>query len=265
MYHLKFTYDSQFHFTTPIVGHYFTVKAIPQSTDRQMIRNLSVSVDDYEFLNSGKDGFGNLTKYGSNSKEHTSFGFHIKGECELYEEQFEAERNPSTFLGIYLPQTQVTMVSNNMEHFFKQCPFYPTESNYQNAFHIMQYIYQAITYCQSATNISTTASEAFELKQGVCQDYAHLMISCLRYFKIPARYVVGMMAGEGYSHAWVEVYDKGYWFGFDPTNNQEVDHQYIKISHGRDYSDCMVIKGLFRGNALQSQDIKVCVEIEGQE
>ena len=114
-----------------------------------------------------------------------------------------------------------------------------------------------------------------DYKTGVCRHYASAATLLYRALGIPARYTEGVMvkavAGKDVvataldAHAWVEVYDKGYWFGFDPTNNQEVDHQYIKISHGRDYSDCMVIKGLFRGNALQSQDIKVCVEIEGQE
>ena len=78
--------------------------------------------------------------------------------------------------------------------------------------------------------------------------------------KIPCRYVTGMMLGEGKSHAWVEVYSDGMWIGMDPTNSQLVDDFYIKIAHGRDYSDCLVNQGIFTGNVTQIQEISVNVE-----
>ena len=77
---------------------------------------------------------------------------------------------------------------------------------------------------------------------------------------IPARYVVGMMLGEGASHAWVEAFCRGYWYGFDPTNNKLVNDEYIKVSYGRDSSDCPVIKGNFYGNGIQTQKEEVSVE-----
>ena len=98
-----------------------------------------------------------------------------------------------------------------------------------------------------------------KLKKGVCQDYAHILIALLRMMRIPARYVVGMMIGEGFSHAWVEMEADGRWYGLDPTNDVLVGENYIKISHGRDYNDCIVNKGVFTGMASQKQDISVIV------
>jgi len=72
-------------------------------------------------------------------------------------------------------------------------------------------------------------------------------------------WVFGQPGGEGYSHAWVEVCAEGRWYGMDPTNDREVDDTYIKISHGRDYQDCIVNRGTFHGNGMQTQQIKVVV------
>ena len=82
----------------------------------------------------------------------------------------------------------------------------------------------------------------------------------LRYLGIPARYVNGLMIGEGYTHAWVEAYLEDGWYGFDPTNNLHIDDYYIKLAHGRDYRDCTVDKGCFLGSAAQKQKIYVNVE-----
>ena len=115
-------------------------------------------------------------------------------------------------------------------------------------------------YISEATDIETTAAEALRLGKGVCQDYAHIMTAVMRYMKIPARYVNGLMIGEGFTHAWVEVYVNGGWYGFDPTNDLHIDEYYIKFAHGRDYGDCTVDKGRFLGNASQKLNIFVNVE-----
>ena len=99
-----------------------------------------------------------------------------------------------------------------------------------------------------------------ELGCGVCQDYSHILISLCHLAGIPARYVVGMLTGEGASHAWVEIYQDEKWYALDPTNNLIVDDEHIKISHGRDYRDCLINQGVFTGCAKQTQEIQVVVE-----
>ena len=95
----------------------------------------------------------------------------------------------------------------------------------------------------------------------MCQDYSHILISLCHMEKIPARYVVGMLEGEGLSHAWVEIYENGMWIGLDPTNDLVVGEQHIKVSSGRDYGDCTINQGIFTGAANQTQTASVVVEV----
>lgn len=71
----------------------------------------------------------------------------------------------------------------------------------------MDVVYHSIRYVQGVTQVTTTAENAAELGMGVCQDYAHIFLALLRKEHVPCRYVVGMMSGEGASHAWVEIFD----------------------------------------------------------
>ena len=77
---------------------------------------------------------------------------------------------------------------------------------------------------------------------------------------IPAKYVTGMLLGEGASHAWTEIYDKERWLALDPTNLLIVDDKHIKISSGRDYNDCVMNQGLFYGKTFQKQEVQVIVK-----
>ena len=94
---------------------------------------------------------------------------------------------------------------------------------------------------------------------GVCQDYAHIFLSLLRLKGIPARYVTGMLRGEGESHAWVELALGEYWYGLDPTNDCVVAGEHVRIACGRDYRDCRISQGVFYGGARQTQQVSVSV------
>lgn len=107
--------------------------------------------------------------------------------------------------------------------------------------------------------MSTSAEEAMEKGAGVCQDYAHIFLSLLRLRGIPARYVTGMLRGEGESHAWVEVALGDFWYGLDPTNDCAVAGEHVRIACGRDYRDCRISQGVFYGGARQSQKVEALV------
>ena len=116
-----------------------------------------------------------------------------------------------------------------------------------------RWVYGRITYRQGATHVSTTAQDAFELGQGVCQDYAHLMIALCRQCGIPARYVSGHLLGEGAMHAWVQVLvpddatdTTRSWLAFDPTHGRRAGMSYLTIAIGRDYGDVSPTRGSFR-------------------
>lgn len=141
---------------------------------------------------------------------------------------------------------------------------------WQAALGIMRYIYGEFRYDPSTTHVHTTMKEALELRRGVCQDFAHVMLGLCRSLKIPARYVSGylyngpadQLKGAQASHAWVEVYIPGHgWRGLDPTNGQQVDARYVKIGAGRDYADIPPLKGTYRGTAERRLKVDVLVTL----
>ena len=117
-----------------------------------------------------------------------------------------------------------------------------------------------MVYQPGSTDVFTTAAKAFELGQGVCQDYAHITLALLREAGIPARYVCGLLSGEGATHAWVEWFDSGVWLALDPTHDRAVEYGCIKIAHGRDSADCPVNRGIFTGRVQQRNSVSIKVE-----
>ena len=129
--------------------------------------------------------------------------------------------------------------------------------------------HQHFIYDPKTTDSKTTASQAFLLGKGVCQDYAHVMIAFLRALKIPARYVSGYFwtddaendLSAGASHAWLEAYLPNYgWLGIDPTHNDLVDERYVSLAIGRDYGDVSPVRGTYRGTSSRNLEVNVSVE-----
>jgi transglutaminase-like putative cysteine protease len=134
---------------------------------------------------------------------------------------------------------------------------------------IMRHVHDSFIYDPLATNVRTPMEEALTLRRGVCQDFAHVMLGLCRCMKIPARYVSGYIFYEGgehglvgsdATHAWCEVYlpETG-WIGLDPTNNQIVSDQYVKVAVGRDYADITPVRGAYRGSSVQEMEVQVSV------
>jgi transglutaminase-like putative cysteine protease len=133
---------------------------------------------------------------------------------------------------------------------------------------LMHWVHDEFRYQPSVTNVHTTMSEALRLKQGVCQDFAHVMIGLCRSLGLPSRYVSGylyngpsdQLKGAQATHAWSELWVPGVgWVGLDPTNKHPTDQRYVKAAVGRDYSDVAPIKGSYRGTAERSLSVEVLV------
>jgi transglutaminase-like putative cysteine protease len=118
---------------------------------------------------------------------------------------------------------------------------------------INEWTYRALSYAHDVTDIHTTAASALALGRGVCQDYAHIMLTLCRLCELPARYVSGHMLGEGGTHAWVEVLlsiadepDVALVVPFDPTHGRQARLDYLTIAVGRDYYEVAPTSGTFR-------------------
>lgn len=133
-------------------------------------------------------------------------------------------------------------------------------------------VYEQFKYDPRATTVSTPVSDVFERKAGVCQDFAHLQIACLRSIGMAARYVSGYLrtippegkprlVGADASHAWLGVYcgEALGWVDFDPTNNLIPCTDHVVLGWGRDYSDLCPIQGVFVGGGQNVMEVSVDV------
>jgi transglutaminase-like putative cysteine protease len=133
---------------------------------------------------------------------------------------------------------------------------------------ICDWVKAAVAYVPGSTGVQTGAQEAWELRQGVCQDIAHLTAAMLRAVGIPARYVSGYLHPkadaeigekvEGQSHAWVEWWC-GDWEGYDPTNGIPTGERHVVVARGREYHDVAPLKGVYHG--APSSTLGVTVEV----
>jgi transglutaminase-like putative cysteine protease len=153
--------------------------------------------------------------------------------------------------------------------------FSPERPLLEAARDLMSRIHADFTYETEATDVNTPALDALHLRKGVCQDFAHIMLGCLRSLGLPARYVSGYLltvpppgqarlVGSDASHAWVSVYlpaadGPGEWADLDPTNNRAPGEDYVTVATGRDYSDVAPVRGVLHGGANHKLHVAVTV------
>jgi transglutaminase-like putative cysteine protease len=156
----------------------------------------------------------------------------------------DADTDTSAYVGFNPELTDYARVS-----------FRPDRPMLEAAFDLMQRINADFQYHPGTTRVDTTAIEAFQFKRGVCQDFSHVGIACLRSLALPVRYVSGYVdtkvnskpphrVAADASHAWFSVYDPEFdWVDFDPTNNKMPGETYITLAYGHDYDDVAPLKG----------------------
>ena len=130
------------------------------------------------------------------------------------------------------------------------------------------WVHSELDYVPGTTGVHSSGVDALREGKGVCQDFAHLSLIVLRSMGIPSRYVSGYLHPQreaavsdtidGQSHAWIQAWTGGWW-NYDPTNDSDINEQYISVGVGRDYSDVSPLKGVYSGEG--STDLDVVVEI----
>lgn len=153
--------------------------------------------------------------------------------------------------------------------------FGPGRPLYEAARDLTARVHRDFAYVSAATDASTPALEALALRKGVCQDFAHVMLGCLRSLGLPARYVSGYLltepppgqarlVGSDASHAWVSVYlpaehGAGRWADLDPTNDRAPGEDYVLLALGRDYADVSPMRGVIHGGGKHTLHVAVTV------
>jgi transglutaminase-like putative cysteine protease len=181
-----------------------------------------------------------------------------------------AQRDEYAEIAQYLLPSHYVPYSLEIQKFAEDC-FVPGYSLWNACNKLMKKIFTSLEFKPGFTTVNTPVETVVKLKKGVCQDFAHLMIACLRNQGVAARYVSGYLetfpppgkkklVGSDASHAWIAVYFPGIgWVEFDPTNNLLPADNHIIVAFGRDYFDVAPIKGIIFSSGTQQVEVKVDV------
>ncbi len=166
-------------------------------------------------------------------------------------------------------------VSDELRELAREC--FPAGRGWLEAvLGLTEQIFRGFVYDPTATNVSTPLDKVLSLRRGVCQDFAHLQIGCLRALGLPARYVSGYLLtstspdqprliGADASHAWLAAFCPTIgWVELDPTNNLVPSLEHVTVAWGRDYSDVCPVKGVFVGGGRDSMSVSVDVSRLGE-
>ena len=160
---------------------------------------------------------------------------------------------------------------------FARSAFAPGWPLLQACYALMDKIHTQLRYDSSSTEVNTPALQALQQRKGVCQDFAHIMLGCLRSLGLPARYVSGYLltqpppgqprlVGADASHAWVAVYCAGQWYDFDPTNNRcgvgSPGEDYVTLATGRDFGDVSPLRGVIQGGGAHTLNQTTTIGID---
>ncbi len=250
----RYSYQTIVRYDSMVSHHHFLLRCTPMSNSFQSVVESELQLLNSASITAGVDSFGSPIHYGSIMQRHDLFVVSSSGvvRCSEYGEE---QATPPPYYGV---ESGMTHINEPLKQWGDSLGIEGSALN--QAMELSSAIHSYMSYTPGLTTTLTTAIESFELKGGVCQDYAHILIGLCRDRGILARYVVGLVMGTGETHAWVEVYCDGVWLGIDPTHNCKVEWGYIKLSHGRDAHDCSVTRGVHRGAYNHTTQVRVMVE-----
>lgn len=233
------------------------LRITPQTLATQRVLRWDLSIPGQSSTQS--DGFGNLWTTLYLDTPHSELLIMAQGvvEIDMDAEAIVDTRVPAE---IYLAQTGLTAMDAAM-HAFAQAHLQRVDR--QGLIDFSAALLEEIPYHQGHTESYTTASEAFKLKRGVCQDHSHIFLACVRSRGLMARYVSGYLyieeTGHFASHAWAEVLLDGRWYCFDTSNQIFTPRQHIQLAVGRDYLDAAPVRGVRSGGGMETMKVSVQV------
>lgn len=248
---LSFSFSTKLTFDDNVYNHSFALRCIPFNNNVQQILNCELEITPCVSVKNSVDAFGNNVLSGYIQKEHRFLDFSVQGIAQI-----DTSLKAFDYLPCYLYQSEYTQPDNQLKAFYMeaadQChDFSPVD----RATFFSQKLFHVMTYEKNITDTQTRAADAFDKKKGVCQDYSHIMLSLLRMDNIPCRYVAGLASCEGETHSWIEIWDKSGWVGLDPANNCLVTDDYLAITHGRDFNDCAIDRGVMYGSYTRQMQL----------
>ncbi len=291
LYRIK--HITHYKYDQPVTLCYNHAHLMPRDTDYQRCLESHISIVPYPVsVHQRSDYFGNKVSYFSVENKHSSLEIvvdstvRLNGEridpgvdldfgntCAQAREKMRNLQDEETLLAReFVLNSPMIKISDALKDYATPS-FRDNVSLLSAARDLTRRIYTDFTYDPASTTVATPLHQVLQQRRGVCQDFAHLAIGCLRAQGFPARYVSGYLEtlpppgekkqiGSDASHAWFSVYSPGEgWFEFDPTNDNVPTEQHITTAWGRDYSDVTPLSGvIFEGG--DSQVLSVSVDVQ---
>lgn len=289
MYH-RIVHKTDYSYEVPVSLCHNIIRLIPRSTNKQFCKRSDVIINpEPATIIEYEDFYGNKLVYFTIEKEHKKLSVHVISEIEklvpvnehLPEHSQVSWEEVSRLTHTITPElldvkqfiaaTPMTAADDSIAYYARQS-FPPGRSIYDGSKNLMNRIFHDFRFQSGFTTIATPISVVMRERKGVCQDFAHVAIACLRSMGLPARYVSGYietipppgvekLVGVDASHAWFSVYiPRCGWVDFDPTNNIIPSTQHITIGWGRDYADITPMKGVIMSSGRHELHVSVDVK-----
>jgi len=283
---------TEYEYGFPVTLGYNRAHLLPRDTAKQKCLSTQVRISPLPgTANQREDYFGNNTYHFNLEDAHKSLTIDVVSEIEMVDAHSASAMNLD--LGITCAEARQLVMNGTSDEIISAREFLLNSPMIHEGEFLAEYarelftderpllsavrelttkIFDEFTYDPEFTTVATPLADVMEHKRGVCQDFAHLAIGCLRSLGYPARYVSGYLetlpppgqeklVGSDASHAWFAVYSptEG-WFEFDPTNDNMPADQHIVTAYGRDYSDVTPLRGVVFGGG-GSQTLSVSVDV----
>ncbi len=293
VYHI--VHETSYQYALPVRLSHQMLRLTPRSLPWQTCTSHAINIDPApQNLRMLYDSFGNPLQAFSLDQDHTSLEVYAESWVELSLRPLPMQTLPweqvtdilTYRAGRQLPddvleasrflfESSHVRIKRDFARYAADC-FTPGLPLLDGVSALMRRIFNEFTFDPLATTVSTPVTEVFINKRGVCQDYAHFMLSCLRSLGLAARYVSGYLLtqpppgqarliGADASHAWVSVYCPGtdglggYWIDADPTNGIFPEISHITLGWGRDFLDVSPLRGVLIGGGEQTMKVAVTV------
>lgn len=285
----QIAHQTTYTYNEPASVCYNLLRLTPRDTYAQLCTAVEVKIyPEPDSLQEYEDFFGNKVIYFSIEKEHTQLSVIVRSAIEkrvaaareigLYgnvtienvKQLLKENRQNIDDIGQYIFETPMTAWTGDIAA-YAQVSFQPGRFVLEAAIDLMRRIYMDFRFTPGFTTVSTPLEVVMRERKGVCQDFAHLAIACIRSVGLPARYVSGYietipppgvekLTGVDASHAWFSVYIPYLgWVDFDPTNNVMPADQHITIGWGRDYADIAPMRGVLLSSGAHTLSVSVDV------
>lgn len=277
---------TRYRYSDPVSGSQHDLHLLPRDTERQRCLSAVLEIAPAPGVCRERiDYFGNRATHVALAAVHDEFQVVASSEVECtpapppdldqdtpWQEAAALLAGPSVDLHIHEMALGSPFIRSSQALIgYARESFVPGRALLRASVELMARIHRDFTYDACATTIATPVEEVFAKRRGVCQDFSHLMIACLRGLGLAARYVSGYLAttpppgqprlqGVDASHAWLSVYSPRFGFvDLDPTNDVLVGDQHVTLAFGRDFGDVTPLRGVIQGGGRH--DLQVGVDM----